>query len=83
VPLVFGADGARLAKRRGGDTLADLREAGIDPRAVVAWAARSAGLDAGERATPAELVGAFDLTRLPRTPVTLTPEDLARLRAAR
>ena len=83
VPLVSGADGARLAKRRGGDTLADLREAGIDPRAVVAWAARSAGLDAGERATPAELVGAFDLARLPRTPVTLTPEDLARLRAAR
>lgn len=83
VPLVHGADGGRLAKRRGGDTLADLREAGVDPRAVVAWAARSAGLDAPERAAPAELTASFALERVTRAPHRLADAELAALRAAR
>ncbi len=33
-PLVHGPDGARLAKRTPGATLADLRDAGADPRAL-------------------------------------------------
>lgn len=83
VPLVHAPDGGRLAKRRGGGTLADLREAGVDARAVVAWAARSAGVADVERATPSELLGAFDLARLPRGPHRLTSDELARIEAAR
>ncbi|HKR23768.1 MAG TPA: glutamate--tRNA ligase family protein, partial [Allosphingosinicella sp.] len=33
--LLTGADGARLAKRHGAPTLADLRAAGADPEALV------------------------------------------------
>ena len=35
-PLIVGADGQRLAKRHGAPTLASLREAGIDGRALAA-----------------------------------------------
>ncbi|HET9641128.1 MAG TPA: tRNA glutamyl-Q(34) synthetase GluQRS [Allosphingosinicella sp.] len=35
-PLLLGPDGARLAKRHGAPTLGELREAGIDPRALAA-----------------------------------------------
>lgn len=83
VPLVTDPDGQRLAKRRGGATLADLRARGADPRAVVAWAARSAGLPASERARPAELVHEFDLSRLPRTPHALSDDEWTRIEAAR
>jgi glutamyl-tRNA synthetase len=83
VPLVVDAQGERLAKRRGGHTLAALREAGVDARALVAWAARSAGQDCGERATAAELLADFDLERLPRAPHRLSERELAVLSAAR
>ncbi|HVS20054.1 MAG TPA: tRNA glutamyl-Q(34) synthetase GluQRS, partial [Planctomycetota bacterium] len=61
----------------------DLREAGVDPRAVVAWAARSAGQLAPERASAAELLADFDLQRLPRAPHVLEADALAQLEAAR
>jgi len=35
-PLLLGADGRRLAKRHGAPTLRELREAGVDPRALAA-----------------------------------------------
>jgi glutamyl-Q tRNA(Asp) synthetase len=35
-PLLLGADGRRLAKRHGAPTLAELRESGIDPKALAA-----------------------------------------------
>ncbi|HEX8623425.1 MAG TPA: tRNA glutamyl-Q(34) synthetase GluQRS [Allosphingosinicella sp.] len=35
-PLLLGADGQRLAKRRGAPTLAALRESGADPKALAA-----------------------------------------------
>jgi len=82
VPLVLDAAGRRLAKRADGLSLARLRAEGVSPRAVVAWAARSAGMECGDgAATPAELVASFDLARLPREPVRLAPEVLAALRA--
>ncbi|HVS11162.1 MAG TPA: tRNA glutamyl-Q(34) synthetase GluQRS [Planctomycetota bacterium] len=83
VPLVVDAEGRRLAKRSGDLALAELRARGVDPRAVVAWAARSAGQDAPERASAAEVLGGFDLDRLPRAPVRLVSQDLDRLLAAR
>jgi len=81
VPWVGDENGERLAKRRDSTSLASLRAAGVDPRAVVAWAARSCGLELGERARPADALRDFDLARIPREPVRFTPADLARLRA--
>jgi len=83
VPLVTDASGRRLAKREADLSLAELRAGGTDPRAIVAWAARSAGLAVGERVTPAEVTPLFQLAALPREPVPLEPELLAALRAAR
>jgi glutamyl-tRNA synthetase len=67
VPLVLGGDGARLAKRHGAPSLADLRDSGADPEAVVGQLAASAGLVAsGEYVLPAELTGSFRLERIGR-----------------
>jgi glutamyl-tRNA synthetase len=76
VPLVVGEDGERLAKRRGDLALGALRAAGVDPRRLVAWAARSAGLACPEPAAARELLPRFDLARLPRSPVRLAHADV-------
>ncbi len=69
VPLVVGDDGRRLAKRHGDTSLHELRARGVDPRAVVAWVARSAGIELDGRVTARELAPHFDLARVPRTEV--------------
>jgi glutamyl-tRNA synthetase len=61
VPLVLGADGARLAKRHGDVTLRD-----VPPEAARAWMLRSLGLP--EDLSPAE----FTPDTLPREPTTWT-----------
>jgi len=76
VPLVVGRDGEKLNKRHGAPDLSALREAGVDPRTVVAALARSAGLldptrHDHDRVTPAELIAGFDLAKLPREPGVL------------
>jgi len=81
VPLVLASDGERLAKRRGDLALAALRAAGADPRALVAWAARSAGQECGERVRAVEVTPNFDLGRVPREPVRIAAEELERLAA--
>jgi glutamyl-tRNA synthetase len=83
VPLVLDEHGQRLAKRRGDLALASLRAAGVDGRAVVAWAARSAGLAVPERVQAADVLADFELARLPREPVRLGAEELAALARAR
>ncbi len=80
VPWVGDESGERLAKRRDSISLSSLRAEGIDPRAVVAWAARTCGLSVGERVRPEDLLGMFDIASVPRAPVSLTSADLARLR---
>jgi glutamyl-tRNA synthetase len=58
VPLVVGPDGARLAKRHGAVTLADL---GLPGATVLGLLAAGLGLAApGERVSPARLVERFD-----------------------
>lgn len=56
VPLVTGPDGRRLAKRHGDTRLSHLRDRGVDPAAVVRWAAATSGLlgEAGEVDGPSE-----------------------------
>jgi glutamyl-tRNA synthetase len=61
VPLVLGADGARLAKRHGSVTLREL-----EPGTALRWMAGSLGLPAV--ADPHALLAAFDPAALPRTP---------------
>lgn len=72
VPLILGPDGARLAKRHGSVSLAELRAAGHDPREVVGWLAWSCGLaPEPEPRRPAELIAGFSLELLARGPTRL------------
>ena len=69
VPLVLGPDGARLAKRHGAVTLAQLAARGIGPEQVVARLGVSLGLCApDERVTIRDLLQRFDFDRLPHAP---------------
>lgn len=72
-PLVIGSDGERLAKRARGVPLFHHREAGRDPRRIVAALARLLGLaDAGEELlSPGQLIERFDWKRVPKEPVVL------------
>jgi len=73
VPLVLGADGARLAKRHGAVTLADRVAAGESPAQVRARLACSVGLAApGETPSLAELLHRFDPSVLPTEPTVLS-----------
>jgi glutamyl-tRNA synthetase len=80
VSLVLDERGRRLAKREADLGLSELRERGVDPRRIVAWAARSAGFSVAERATARELVQEFSLERVTHQPVVLTAADLGMLR---
>ena len=82
LPLVLDEHGERLAKRRGDVALAGLRAAGVDARALVAWAARSLGQPCAERIRADELRD-FSLARVPRGPVTLGARELEQLADAR
>ena len=83
VPLVTDDTGRRLAKREADLSLAELRAGGSDPRAIVAWAARSAGIDLGDRVRPREVTPHFDLARVPRQAIGLRAKDLETLKNAR
>jgi glutamyl-tRNA synthetase len=71
VPLVLGADGARLAKRHGAVTLADQTTL---PQAVLARLAVSLDLaEPGEAVTARELLSRFAWERLPEDPWIVAP----------
>jgi glutamyl-tRNA synthetase len=72
VPLVLGPDGARLAKRHGAISLAQLRAAGATAEEITGRLAASLGLVPPHTPVrPADLVQHFTLDRLPRTPTVL------------
>lgn len=73
VPLVCGPDGRRLAKRHGDTRLASLRQSGVSPHAVVAWAAHSAGLltEPMEGISARDLIESFSWDRLVRHEVVV------------
>jgi glutamyl-tRNA synthetase len=83
VPLVLDETGRRLAKRQDDLSLQELREGGTDPRAIVAWAARSCGIPCGPRVTARVALINFSHATLPRGPVVLDAETLGELREAR
>ena len=83
VPLVLDETGRRLAKREDDLSLRELRQGGTDPRAIVAWAAKSCGIACGSRVTARVALINFALAKLPKEPVVLDGETVAELRAAR
>ena len=77
VPLVFGPDGERLAKRHGAVTLDDQQAMGRNPTDVRDAFAVSLGLaEEGEKPSLDELVQRFDAGQLPRT-VWVLPQELS------
>lgn len=77
VPLLLDEEGERLAKRHNSLSLRYLREQGVDPRRIVGMLGMLAGLGASAHAvSPAELLPAFDWSRLPRQDVRLQNSHL-------
>ena len=82
LPLLLGADGAPLAKRGDSVSLAELREKGVEPRAVLAVLARlGTGRPAGIEDDVPALCRDFDLAAYGRAPARLDPRELRRLSA--
>ncbi len=76
LPLVIGKDGRRLAKRHGNTRLAAYREQGVGPERILALLAKWCGMENGSKATTArDLVGQFELSRLPRNPIIFDPSQ--------
>jgi glutamyl-tRNA synthetase len=72
VPLVLDAGGERMAKRRDSMRLSALRESGANAGEVIGMLAASCGwAEPGERVLPAGLISRFDLSKLPREPVSI------------
>ena len=74
-PLLQDADGARMAKRRGGATLSELRTGGADPGRVVGALAATLGWLASPRPlTPEAALRACDTASWPDGPTRWTQE---------
>jgi glutamyl-tRNA synthetase len=77
VPLVLGPDGARLAKRHGAVTLADLGAQGVGIAQVLGWMARTLGVEVGEEPPSARAIAErLSLERVPRAATVLAPQAL-------
>jgi len=80
--LLTGSEG-KLSKRLGSLGMADLREAGIEPEALVALIARLGTSDPVDPAlSAADLAAAFDLSRFGRAPARFDEAELHRINAA-
>lgn len=78
VPLVVGLDGRRLAKRHGDTRLSALRDRGVRAETLLGLLACSCGwIDRIQSISLEELLPAFRLESIPRSPFVLTPEMLA------
>jgi glutamyl-tRNA synthetase len=77
VPLVVGPDGRRLAKRHGDTRLASLRQAGVEPEALLGLLAWSCGwIQKPVPISAREMIPLFHLESIPREPFILTAESL-------
>jgi len=68
VPLVLGPDGARLAKRHGAVTIAELRDCGRSAASLVGEMASSFGAGDGSPCAPDAVLAGFDLAAIRREP---------------
>jgi glutamyl-tRNA synthetase len=78
LPLVVDASGRRLAKREAALGLAELRERGIDPRAVVGFVARASGMQVPPVVSAREALAAYDPKKLPLSDVSTASADFLR-----
>ncbi|MEY2943107.1 MAG: hypothetical protein RLY97_1121 [Pseudomonadota bacterium] len=79
--LLVGAEG-KLSKRLGSLGMGELREAGIEPQAIVSLLARLGTSDPVDPALSlAELLASFDLARFGRAPARFDEAELARVNA--
>lgn len=69
VPLVVDETGRRLAKRDDDLSLAELRERGVAPEAIVGWVVRESGLAPVERISARDALPVFDLARVSKAPL--------------
>lgn len=75
-PLVHDSTGRRLAKRHGSLALKQLREAGVEASTLVRWIAHSAAIPAPIGVSAQDIIPAFNLSQVPRSPVQFTLPDL-------
>ena len=76
VPLVIGTDGRRLAKRHGDSRLAEYRRRGVPASVILNLLAGWSGIG-GSASSASDLIGRFDLAKLPRGPVVFDPATLS------
>lgn len=77
VPLVLGKDGRRLAKRHGDTRLSHYRDCGVQPEAIIGWAAHSLGLiDQPEPCKASDLIDRFDWSKLPTEDTVIDTERM-------
>jgi glutamyl-tRNA synthetase len=80
LPLLLAADGGPLSKREGAQSLAAMRDSGIEPMAINALLAALGTSGAVQPAqTLDELVARFDLAKFSKAPPRLDPKELAAL----
>jgi glutamyl-tRNA synthetase len=80
--MLVGTEG-KLSKRLGSLGMAELREAGIEPEALIALLARLGTSDPVDPALDAEaLAASFDLSRFGRAPARFDEAELHRINAA-
>ncbi|MBT0956127.1 glutamate--tRNA ligase [Alphaproteobacteria bacterium KMM 3653] len=80
--LLTGPQGEALSKRLGTLALRDLREAGVEPLALLSHMARLGSSDPFEmRMSHAELIAGFDISRFGAAPTKFDREDLGPLTA--
>lgn len=75
LPLVVGSDGRRLAKRHGDTRVANYRAQGVSAERVVALLARWCGLGPQDKCSAKEFAELFQIERVPRHPIVMTPAD--------
>jgi glutamyl-tRNA synthetase len=81
LPLVVGPDGRRLAKRHGDTRISAYCAAGVPAERVLAWAARSLGIETGDHITASEIRERFRADQVPRGAVVFSDADDRALRA--
>ena len=76
VPLLVGEDGHRLSKRHGDLSLAALRQNGVKPEQIIGYLAWKAGLiDAWQKVSAHEVIGQFDVAKIPLIPIKVETRD--------
>lgn len=75
LPLVYGPDGKRLAKRHGDTRLSAYRKQGVPAERIIGLLGHWCGLGPRQPMTLSMFLERFDLDRLPREDITFTAED--------